>query len=338
MIPVFKPTIKRKEMDSVLTVLVSDVIGPGAIGEEVAKLAADKLEISGGYACATYPDAVGMALTALELEPGSRVALSALSPAFYLEELARFGLEPIVIDVEETGGCIHPASALEAVKDKGAAAMLVHYPLGYIPDIEQLLEGDVPIIEDITTAYGGNDGTRLSGTGGDYCVIGLEPEHLLTAGGGALLLASGRRQLTRLKQVVENGSRSRLMPDMCAALALVQFRESESYFERRKELASIFDKAVMKSRHRVLVQSGEGENVHFSLPLMIESSVKDVSAYARKKGVETSLAFADSLLERVSGDFPIARQFMLRCLLFPLYPTLGRQQAEQIAKVLSTLP
>jgi dTDP-4-amino-4,6-dideoxygalactose transaminase len=294
--------------------------------------------MAGGVACATYPDAVGMALKALELEPGSRVVVSALSPAFYLEELSSSGLEPLVVDVEEACGCMAPALALDAARDKGADAMLIHYPLGYIPDIEQLLEAEIPIIEDITTAFGGNDGTRLSGTGGDYCIIGLEPEHLLTAGGGALLLASGRRQYTKLKQVVENASRSRLMPDMCAALALVQFRESEGYFERRKELASIFSKAVMKSRHRVLIQSGEGENVHFSLPLMIESSVKDVSAYARKKGVETSLAFADSLLECVSGDFPIARQFMLRCLVFPLYPTLGRQQAEQIAKVLSTLP
>jgi perosamine synthetase len=345
MIPVFKPTIKRKEMDSVLTVMVSENIGPGPAAEELVKTAASCLNASGGAACASYTDALGFALAALELEEGSRVVVSALSPAAYLEELYRYRLEPVIVDVIEANGSMDMEAALEELEN-GAGAVIVHYPLGYIPDIERLVESGVPLIEDITTAYGGHNGNGLAGTAGNYTIMGLEPEHLLTAGGGALLFAAGRKESARLKQVVDNSSRSRLMSDMNAALAQVQFRESEHYFERRKELASFFGKAIMKTRHSTLIQPGECENVHFSLPVMMEGSVKDVGVYARKKGVETALAFADSLISisttesdnEESSRYPNARRFMLRCLLFPLYPMLGKKQAEQIAKVLSTLP
>ncbi|ADK80660.1 DegT/DnrJ/EryC1/StrS family aminotransferase [Sediminispirochaeta smaragdinae] len=337
MIPVFRPTIKRKEMDSVLTTLVSDVIGPGPVGEELVKVFADKLSAGGGFAFATYPDAIGLALSSLDLESGSSVVISALSPAFYLDELARFGLEASIIDVSEENGSLFIPDALRAIEE-GAKAVLLHYPLGFIPETEPLVEAGVPLIEDVTSAFGGHDGSRLCGTAGDYAVIGLEPNHLITAGEGALVIARGRKQLSRLKQSVEGSLCARLMPDFCAALALVQLKESEGYFERRKELAALFSKAVMKGRHNMLVQPGEGENVHYSFPIMIESSVKDVGSYARKKGVETCLAFADSVMESMDDGFPKARQFMLRCLLFPLYPMLGKSQAEQISKVLSTLP
>ena len=35
---------------------------------------------------------------------------------------------------------------------------------------------------------------------------------------------------------------------------------------------------------------------------------------------------------------PNARSLVLRCLLFPLYPTLGKRDVEAVCRVLSTLP
>jgi dTDP-4-amino-4,6-dideoxygalactose transaminase len=35
---------------------------------------------------------------------------------------------------------------------------------------------------------------------------------------------------------------------------------------------------------------------------------------------------------------PNARSLTLRCLLFPLYPTLGKRDVEAVCRVLSTMP
>lgn len=334
-------------MDAVLTTMVADDLGPGPVAEELVKLLSDYLDAKGGYLTSLWSDAVAMALRALDLEPGSQVVISALSPRCYLDALSAAGLEPEIVDVLEASGCIDPQAAAKAL-DAGASAILVHYPLGFIPDIEALSETEAPLIEDISCAYGGHDGQRPAGTSGAFTIMGMGADHLLTCAGGAAVLARGRKEYSRLKGLASQYASERFLSDMNASLGLVQLREAESYYERRKELASVFDKAVGKSRHACLVQEGESENVHYSLPLLVETSVNEVSAFARKKGIETRLAFADSVLAFTTKDgeeadgseqlYPIARSFMLRCILFPLYPMLGKKQAEEIAKVLSALP
>jgi dTDP-4-amino-4,6-dideoxygalactose transaminase len=73
----------------------------------------------------------------------------------------------------------------------------------------------------------------------------------------------------------------------------------------------------------------------------IASSVKDVVAYAKKKEVDTVLAFEGSLLGAglvPESSCPNARSIALRCLLFPLHQRIGATSAQKIAKVLATLP
>ena len=36
-IPVYRPTLKRRDMDAVLTCMVSDEIGPGSLAEQFSK-------------------------------------------------------------------------------------------------------------------------------------------------------------------------------------------------------------------------------------------------------------------------------------------------------------
>lgn len=339
MIPVHKPTIKRKEMDAVLSTLVSDEIGPGAVAAELEKVLSGILQSAGAYACCSWREALTLALKSLELEPGSRVVISALSPMVHIEALRDARLEPHLVDVVEANGSIDPDGAAAALEE-GASAVLVHYPLGFIPHMEPFFELGAPVIEDITTAFGGHDGSRICGAGGDLVVIGMEPEHLVTAAAGAVVLAGKRKYLSRLKNVAEGLSRSSFMADLNASLGLVQIKEGEQYYQRRVEIASVLTKAVAKGKHHVLVQPGDCENVHYTFPVMVETSAREIGAYARKKGVETALAFADAALSIYEEDsrFPMARQYMLRCLQFPLYPMLGKKQVEQIAKVLSTLP
>jgi perosamine synthetase len=73
----------------------------------------------------------------------------------------------------------------------------------------------------------------------------------------------------------------------------------------------------------------------------VETSLKDVRQFARKKGIDTQAAFNETLItmdDAVYNAFPNAKNLLLRCVLFPLYPMLGRANVEAIAKVLAVLP
>lgn len=340
MIPVFKPSIKRKDMDAVLSCLVSDNIGHGQQAKKLASQVADYLGVAGGMAFREYARAVNTVFDLLGLEAGSKIVLSPLSPSVYLDVMVSRGIIPLYIDIDPRSGCVSAAEAEKALA-QGAQALLVSYPLGFIADMERLSELGLPIVEDISSALGGNAGTRKCGTFGLYSIVRLEAEDIITAGGGALLLATGKKELTGLKKATEGLPSSAFLPDMNAALGLMQIAAIEQFILRRKDIAQIYTQALAKSRHSGLVQDGESDNTWYSFPVLLDGGMKEITQYARKKGVETIPAFHDTITARIDfTDLPFAnaRALYLRCLLFPLYPSLGKQNAAVVSKVLSTLP
>jgi dTDP-4-amino-4,6-dideoxygalactose transaminase len=131
------------------------------------------------------------------------------------------------------------------------------------------------------------------------------------------------------------------MTDYNAALGLAQLRDMESAIARRRELSGLFAQSLARTRHRLVPQGGEGECGYWALPVSIASSVKDVMAYAKKKDLDSALAFERSLVGAGAvpeGACPNARSLAMRCLLFPLHQRIGASAAQKIAKVLATLP
>ncbi|MFO7849774.1 MAG: DegT/DnrJ/EryC1/StrS family aminotransferase [Spirochaetia bacterium] len=343
MIPVFKPSIRRKEMDSVLSSLVSDQIGPNVIHRELVKELSGLVEASDGFALREYERAVFLALKALALQEEDGVVLSVLSPHSYYHILRFLRLNPIPVDVDSYSMCIDYDSVEKKVKE-GAKAIIADGSFGFIPPLARLAELGVPIIEDATSTLGGHTGENACGTYGEQVIIRLEQQDLITSGGGTVVLSRKRSGLNHLKQAAEELPEEAYLSDMNAALAKIQIKELDHYFERRKELYSYLLSALKRGRHAAPIQTGEAEPVAYSFPVLIEGSVKDVQTYARKKGVETMRAFSHSLLsymnssEEDNNAFPHARKILNSCILFPLFPRMPKGDADKIAKVLTTLP
>jgi dTDP-4-amino-4,6-dideoxygalactose transaminase len=323
--------------------MVSDSLGPGALGQRLVKDVCEYLGCYGGLALREYGRAIRLAFRALELPRGSRIAVSPLAPRVYIEVFQEEGFEAVFADVEEDSACISPAG-VEALRGDGLAAVVVHANLGFVPDMDGFLELGIPVIEDISQALGANTGTRKLGCYGAYTIVSLEPEGIVTAGGGALLLCRGRKENMALSRLPRQLLPGELLPDFNAALGITQIKNIEKFIEKRREIAAVFSHSARQARHKMLSQTGEAENIFFSFPLLLVSGMKDVQAYARKKGIESEAAFTESILaymveeEALAKKYPAARAFLLRCILFPLYPSLTKSSVEQISRVLSTLP
>ena len=334
---VFRPTIKRRDMDRVLTCMISDRLGPGVLSSELASGLASYLGIAGGIACANYHTALGMALDVLGLNSGDKIVFSALSPTLYLDVCKGKGLVPLVADVDEDSGVI----AVESVRrllGQSPRALLVHYTLGYIPDMDELSDLGIPLIEDLSQGLGGNWGTRRCGSFGDLVILSLGPQSVITSGDGGMVLTGKRGQLRQLREL--KATSDCILSDFNASLGLAQMREIETFISARGEIARVFSRSLMKSRHKTLMQKGEGDNVYYSFPVLLQSSMKEVQQYSRKRDVDTHPAFKDSVvvIEGSDCDCPNAKRLALCCLLFPCYPMLVKKNIEIISKVLSTLP
>ncbi len=339
-ISIFKPTIKRRDMDAVLSCLVSEQIGPGPLSTMLVREAVAYIGIAGGFALREYKRSIELVLDAMEIGMGDAVIISPLSPSAYYDVCSRRGIRMLFADVDPHSACID-ASHVEALLGENPAACVVDSPVGFVPDMNALAELNVPIIEDVTNCIGAiADGGKV-GRFGRFVIIGLEEKNIITAGGGALALSQTKTDLGILRKAAVGLDQSGLLPDFNAALALTQLRNIEEFINKRRDIAQIYHRAIMKGRHRTFSQDRNSENVHFSFPVILDGSVKEVMKYARSKNIVTRETFCESILSRIlteSVNCPNAQALYFRCILFPLYPMLGKANIQVISRVLSTLP
>ena len=339
-VPIFRPTVKRRDMGSVLTCIVSDKLGPGEVSRDLVARAAHLLGMAGGATLSNAYLALSVAFESLGLAPSDGVIIPALAPAIYLRVIRDRGLRPLVADVdaESAGIDAQEASRLAA---NGAKGIIVPHLLGIVTDVDALRGLGIPIIEDVSQALGGKVGEKPCGGAGDLTLASLEPAHIVTCGGGALLLARGKPAAAAIRRIVEGSPLYSQLADMNAALGISQLAALERFVLARREISQVFTQSLLRSRHSPLVQKFDAENVLSSFPVVLADGMKEARAYAMKKGVEAVPAFSDSVAavdEPLAEACPRARSLMLRCLLFPLYPMLAKRDVETISKVLATLP
>ena len=350
MIQTYSTTIRRKEMDAVLTCMVDEKIGPGELNAKLITQIKEFIKCDGAVALRSPAIALKYALMSMGLEANSKVMVSALAPAWQYQSLVSMGFEPLVLDVDEVNGLVNEQIINEGIK-QGGKVLLLHETEGILPNLEEIVKLGVPIIEDISQSAGsafsmtGEDGSatlqKMAGTFGVYSILGLEEKDVITAGGGAVLISPGRREWIVLKKYVDEAPLTDLLPDINAALAWVQVKEFARNEKTRKELFAMYQQACFIGRHKMYARENENGSTACSFPLVLSSSYKDVKQYAAKKDIEINLAYENSIIalkDELSETCIHAKSLYLRCVHIPLYPRLTHAESSKIIKVLSSLP
>jgi dTDP-4-amino-4,6-dideoxygalactose transaminase len=354
------PTIRRKEMDAVLTALVEDKVGPGEHAQNLIKLAKERLQFDYCLALRSPAAALSLALRSFNLEQGQGVLVSALSPRYYQSVIEELGLVPVYADVEPGSAVMGPGT-VEAARSRqdgpAVRCMVVDHTLGYVPDMGSLLDLGLPAVDDRSRSYGSLSAEHQRPAAdpessadkppaetpyrsGALTILGLEEEDLITAGGGALLYAVSRRDAGALRSYGEL-PREYGLPDMNAAMAAVQFREAPRNLEKRAEIAALYVQASLRTRHKRFVQNDMWEYNNYAFPLILEAGMKDVAAYAKKKDIAVESALEHTLMGAglvPQTLCPEAYSLSLRTVLFPLYPRLTGPEIEKVSKLIMTLP
>jgi len=199
----------------------------------------------------------------------------------------------------------------------------------------------IPLIEDISENFGAMFNEKKCGSFGNVTLFSMEPDQILTCGGGSAVFVNNSFYYEKLKIICKSFSSEIFLSDINASLALVQLKNIEEILEKRNELAKLFHSALNKTEHKSIKSIDGSSTVHFSFPILIKGGMKEVKAYIMKKNIESRKAFLRTALD-VSGNkeniCPIASGLILRSLLLPLYPSLGKKNAEIISKVITTLP
>ena len=338
-IPLFKPTIKRKDMDSVLTCLVSDQIGMSSLIDDMLQLVSHELNADGGAALRELPRALELTADFLALEKGDSVILSPLAPRLYGDFFKNRGIKTLYADVNELNGTMD-FSCVKKLMDFDPKAVFAIHPMGFLEPTRELSQLGVPLIEDISQSLGAFRGDIKAGSLGDLVLMSMEPQHIITSGGGTLLLTRTEEGTNTLNELVQNLSHQSILPDMNGSLGLVQWSQLPAFIEKRQQLADMFSRSAVRGRHRTFKEIDEESPVWYAFPLNLKDSMKEIRQYVRKKGIDTTLAFSSTCIDLIEDKSlcPVASRLAMGTLLFPLYPMMGQKNAELISRVLTTLP
>ncbi|WP_294429328.1 DegT/DnrJ/EryC1/StrS family aminotransferase [uncultured Treponema sp.] len=357
MIQTFSSTIRRKEMDAVLTCMVDEKLGPGELNAKLIQTVKEFTGCDGAVAFRSPAIAFSYVVKALDLQPGESVMISALAPSWHYTAVKNLGLNPLVLDVREEDGLISPESVEEGIKN-GGRLLLLHETMGILPKIEDFLAFGIPVIEDISHSVGAvypaapaegsetpdnkENAPKKAGMAGLYSILGLEANDTITAGGGAVLISPKRREWIVLKKFTDNAPETDILPDMNSALGFIQMKEFARNEQARKALFAIFQKSLMSGKNKTFVREAEEGSTIWSFPVVLSGSFKDAKQYSSRKEIEIRPAYENSVIAVLADEeqskFIHAKSLYLRCVLFPLYPRLGSESATKIAKVLGTLP
>lgn len=356
MIQTYSTTIRRKEMDAVLTCMVDEKIGPGELNGRLIAQVKDFFKCDGAVALRSPAIALDYALKSLDLtrneEQSSKIKImiSALAPAWQYQAVNALGFEAMVLDVCEENGLVNSEIVKKGIEN-GGRVLLLHETQGILPDLYSIMELGIPVIEDVSQSAGAvvhkkdENGEELpavkAGNFGIYSILGLEEHDIMTSGGGAVLIAPKRREWIVLKKYVDEAPLTDLLPDINAALAWIQMKEFYRNENTRKEIFELFQRACMIGRHKMYVRENDDGSTACSFPLVLSSPFKDVKQYASRKDIEISLAYEKSVISlfpEFSQTCIKASSLLLRCAHFPLYPRLTHAECAKIVKVLSSLP
>ena len=124
MIQTYSSTIRRKEMDAVLTCMVDEKIGPGEMARRLVQSVKEFFSVDGAFAFRSPAIALKYVFKAFDLEPGTGVIVSALAPVWQLQAIQELGYKPVIVDVSPDTACVTLEALEEGIKQGGRLIIL----------------------------------------------------------------------------------------------------------------------------------------------------------------------------------------------------------------------
>ena len=249
------PAIGEEEIEAVAETLRSGWLTTGPRAAELERRMAEYLETEHVLALASGTAALHLSLVALGVGPGDEVITTPITWPATANVVVHTGATPVFADVREDDLNIDPEHAESLVTDRTKAVMPVDLA-GQPCDLDAVLALGVPVVEDAAHAVEARYRGRKVGSIADATCFSLYATKNVAAGEGGLVatnrgdLADAIRDLRLMRRgdgalydLPVPGYKANL-PDVLAAIALVQLGKVERHADARRRQFELYDDAV----------------------------------------------------------------------------------------------
>lgn len=343
-IPHSFPTITKKDISAVTSILSSGRLAQGSAVELFEKKMAERFCQKGAAAASSGTTALHLLFLALDIKENDEIIMPSYGCVALLNATAYCGAKPVLVDVCESDFSINPEEVKKKLSRK-TKAILVPHLFGACARVEEMRSFGVCVVEDIAQSAGAAFSGKPAGSFGDFAICSFYATKMLTTGEGGMILGKNKKILESIRDLRDYDQKKKhkirynyKMTDFQAALGLSQLAQLESFIQKRKKLAALYTK-IFTSIHGVKIQEIRygTKPVFYRFVLRVQRALNRFDSTARRHNIECKKPVYSPLHPYVKqkNKFPVSDKLYREARSIPIYPALGEKTALHVARTLS---
>ena len=375
-IPFCRTEITDEAQQAALRVLGSGWVTMGAESVAFEEEFASWVGARHAVAVSSCTAAIQMALTALDLPPGSGVLTPTLTFCGAVQAIVHARLRPVLVDADERTMAVSPEGVAAAAK-RGASAMVVQHMAGYPVDSAALAAAAGisldNVVEDAAHGLGATAGGRAVGSEARAACFSFYATKNLPIGEGGAITTTDRDLADRLRRMrlhgmsgdawrryhrsgswrytVEDSGLKANFTDIQAAIGRAQLRSLDRWQHRRAEIAASYDALLaqlpgielpprplddLHAWHLYIVRVHGEFGMHRDA-VVEELADAGIGASVHFIPVHHQPYFRELLGPDECDHLPVADALFPRLLSLPLHPRLTDSDVERVCEALAGL-
>ncbi len=351
-----RPTLSKRELESVLDCLIADQLSQGQITRRFEKSFSNTFGYKNALAVNSLMAGYHIAFLGLEIGSEDHIILSPLTSIAVADAALLVKAKIHLVDI--AANSYHPEKKaifdlVKSIRDneKEKSSKIVYiadHVFGSVLnfDLEDILLENIIVIEDFTGLVGSTYKDDYFGKKGTLSICGLAEYDLITTGNGSMLLTSDSLLFKKLNQlrygaerIPHNLALDYRLGDFQTAMGLVQLSNLGLTLTRRKKVAQFYLETLRNTKHECYFTKPEIDN-YLKFPILIQKEFDEVQRYFKSLHIEISKV-SELPIHHFLGlpplQFPNAERLFRRSICVPIYPGLSTNQIERITKALRSM-
>ncbi len=328
-----KPSLDNKELEKIIEIYESGNISVGKEIEEFEKKVANYIGKKYAIATSSGTTALHLSLHSMDIKKGDEVILPASVCPGVMHAIEYTGATPIICDIN----CYNFNISVEYVTkliNQNTKAIVVPHMFGLPSDIDELLELDIPIIEDCAQSIGAEYNLKKVGSFGYISIFSFYATKMFTSIDGGMILTDDKKLAHRIQDLRYYGGKrdyqlrfNYKMQNINAAVGLVQLEKLDFFVEERKRLSDRYFEVFEQISWVEIINKTNHKKISSNYRFIIKVE-RDQEEYFINLCKKHEIVLGDTIFEDLSKFAP---QYFIKTLIntqklmkstysFPLYP------------------